>query len=169
MDSKIRILLVGGGSGGHFYPLMSIAEKLRTHPLQPDLFYMGPDVYDTDALTAAHISFIYCPAGKRRKYASFLNFLDIFKTIWGTCIALIELYKLYPDVIVSKGSYTSVPVILAGAFLNIPIVVHESDTRLGSANKLASYFARHVAVSFEEVLPFLEKKEKCHTHGNTYP
>ena len=165
MDSKIRILLVGGGSGGHFYPLMSIAEKLRTHPLQPDLFYMGPDVYDTDALTAAHISFIYCPAGKRRKYASFLNFLDIFKTIWGTCIALIELYKLYPDVIVSKGSYTSVPVILAGAFLNIPIVVHESDTRLGSANKLASYFARHVAVSFEEVLPFLEKKKNVTLTG----
>ncbi len=165
MDSEIRILLVGGGSGGHFYPLMSIAEKLRVHPTRPALYYMGPDVYDRDALTARQISFIYCPAGKRRKYTSFRNILDVFKTLWGTFIALVELYKLYPDVIVSKGSYTSVPVILAGAFLNIPIVVHESDTRLGSANKLASYVARHIAISFEEIIPFLNGKKNVTLTG----
>lgn len=165
MDSEIRIVLVGGGSGGHFYPLMSIAEKLRAHPLCPALFYMGPDTYDTAALKKADISFIYCPAGKRRKYASPLNFFDIFKTLWGTLVALVELYKLYPDVIVSKGSYTSVPVILAGAFFNIPIVIHESDTQLGSANKLASHFARHIAVSFEEILPFLKRKKNVTLTG----
>lgn len=165
MQSTLRILLVGGGTGGHFYPLMSIAQKLGTHPARPSLYYMGPVAYDAEALAQNGISFVSCPAGKRRKYASFLNFLDIFKTGWGIGVALIKLYVLYPDVIVSKGGYTSVPVILAGAFLNIPIIIHESDTRLGAANKLASHFARHIAVSFEEVLAFLPKHKNATVTG----
>lgn len=149
-------MLVGGGSGGHFYPLMSIAKKLYTGSnTPPELYYIGPDQYDGDALRSVGATFIYCPAGKKRKYRSLLNILDALKTLWGILVAITKLYTLYPDVVVSKGSYTSVPVILAAAFLNIPIIIHESDTRLGAANKLGARFARHVAVSFEEVLPFL--------------
>lgn len=159
MKSKLRVLLVGGGSGGHFYPLMSVAQKLQQHPLRPALYYMGPEAYDQTTLDSLSISYVSCPAGKRRKYSSFLNLLDIFKTLFGFFVAIGKLYVLYPDVIISKGSYTSVPVTLAAALLNIPIVIHESDTRLGSANKLAARFAHTIAVSFEEVIPFLPKKK----------
>ncbi len=159
MDTVKRIVLVGGGSGGHFYPLMSIAQKLYTQANAPGLYYMGPEKYDEDALNSVGATFVYCPAGKRRKYSSILNLLDTFKTLWGIIVAIYTLYCLYPDVVVSKGGFTSVPVVLGAAFLNIPIVVHESDTRLGAANKLAARFARHIAVSFEEILPFLEGKQ----------
>jgi UDP-N-acetylglucosamine--N-acetylmuramyl-(pentapeptide) pyrophosphoryl-undecaprenol N-acetylglucosamine transferase len=152
-----RIMLVGGGSGGHFYPLIAVAEKLNLHRQngnQIELIYMGPEPYSEEALRENGINFVYCPSGKQRKYFSLLNYLDIFKIIYGFFVAIVKLYVIYPDVIFSKGSYTSVPVILAGWVLRIPIVIHESDSRPGSANKLAARFARYIAISFDEAASF---------------
>ncbi len=158
MSSRARIMLVGGGSGGHFYPLMSIARELLDTDPSPDLYYMGPDPYNEAVLRAHSITFVPCVAGKQRRYKSILNFFDFFKVLWGSLVALVRLYVIYPDVIISKGSYTSVPIILAAAFLRIPIIVHESDTRPGRANALAARFARYVAISFEDAHPYFKNK-----------
>jgi UDP-N-acetylglucosamine--N-acetylmuramyl-(pentapeptide) pyrophosphoryl-undecaprenol N-acetylglucosamine transferase len=109
--SKTRILFVGGGTGGHFYPLMSIAEALRSQNVDADLYYAGPERYDSSALESLGIRYVYISAGKKRRYASFLNFLDTFKILFGAILAIIRLYIIYPDVVMSKGSYTSVPVV----------------------------------------------------------
>ena len=147
---NMRIMLVGGGSGGHFYPLIGIAEVLERATEKPRLYYAGPDPYDAASLERTGISFVYIPAGKRRRYFSLRNYVDIFKTLFGFFLALIKLYVIFPDVIVSKGGYTSVPVILAAAFYRIPIIVHESDAVMGSANKLAARFARTIVLTYAE-------------------
>lgn len=147
-----RILFVGGGTGGHFYPLIAVAEELQKHLDEVALYYMGPEPYNAEALKVNNIKFIYCPAGKLRIYFSIQNFFDMFRNFFGIFIALIKLYFLYPDVILSKGGYTSVPVLLAARFLRIPIVIHESDTVPGRANKLAKDAARYVAISYPEAL-----------------
>ncbi len=143
-----RILFVGGGTGGHFYPLIAIAEVLNTIPNGPKLYFAGPDAYDKASLDAEHIAYVSIGAGKQRRYASILNVIDIFKTAWGVVVALIKLFVLYPDVVMSKGGYTSVPVILVSAFLRIPIIVHESDAVMGKANTLGSKFARHIITTY---------------------
>jgi len=158
MKPNARILLTGGGSGGHFYPLIALAEALNARG-GVELFYIGPEPYDSKALETEGITFVSCPAGKQRRYPSILNFLDIFKVLAGFFVAFYKLYILYPDVVVSKGGYTSVPIILAAAFFRIPIVVHESDTRPGRANALAAHFTPHVAISFEDVRQFFPKHE----------
>jgi UDP-N-acetylglucosamine--N-acetylmuramyl-(pentapeptide) pyrophosphoryl-undecaprenol N-acetylglucosamine transferase len=148
--SNIRILMVGGGTGGHFYPLMSVAEALRGIPSVPELYYAGPDPYDAPLLAQNGLIFTRIAAGKRRRYSSVQNFFDIFKTVFGTIVAVVKLYIVYPDVVMSKGGYTSVPVVLAAAFLRIPIVVHESDAVMGAANKLATRYARDVITAYDE-------------------
>jgi UDP-N-acetylglucosamine--N-acetylmuramyl-(pentapeptide) pyrophosphoryl-undecaprenol N-acetylglucosamine transferase len=150
MGSYHKIMLVGGGTGGHFYPLMSIADALRAEPSSPDLYYMGPDPYDQRALDAHGVTFISCPAGKWRRYFSLLNYIDIIRTGVGVIIAIFRLFMLYPDVIVSKGGYTSVPIVTAARFLRIPIIVHESDAVPGRANTYAGRFARFIAISYED-------------------
>lgn len=155
--SKTRILFVGGGTGGHFYPLISIAEAFRAQGIDADLYYAGPERYDSNALESLGIRYVYISAGKRRRYASFLNFLDTFKILFGTILAIIRLYIIYPDVIMSKGSYTSVPVVLAAGFLRIPLVIHESDAVMGAANKLGKKFAEHVVVTYDELLTLSHK------------
>ena len=153
-----RIVLVGGGSGGHFYPNIAVAEALREQaeaislPLR--LYYLGPDPYDADALRANGITFVKIPTGKRRKYFSLFNLLDIFKVFFGIFFAIWQLYKIYPDVVFSKGGYTSVPVVIAAWLLRIPIMIHESDTKPGTANKLAAHFARYIAISFDDTAPY---------------
>lgn len=152
-----RIVLVGGGSGGHFYPLMAVAERLNDRVAvgeDLELYYMGPEPYKQADLTARHIQFIKIPTGKRRKYFSVLNFIDTFKIFFGTFFAIWQLYKIYPDVVFSKGGYTSVPVVLAAWLLRIPIMIHESDTKAGSANKLGGRFARYIALGFDDAAKY---------------
>lgn len=156
MIVTMRIVLVGGGTGGHFYPLIAVSEALRDRDQalskQTELIYFGPDEYNRDALARLNIKFEYCPAGKKRRYFSPLNFTDTFKTFFGFFVAIWKLYKLYPDVIFSKGGFTSVPVVTAAWILKIPIVIHESDAIPGRANKLASKMARYIAISYDDTI-----------------
>ena len=162
--STTKIVFVGGGTGGHFYPLIAIAESIRERSAQnnqaaPQLYYMGPDTYDKQALQDTMITFVHCPAGKYRRYGSLLNVIDVFKSLFGVAVALVKLFWIYPDVIMSKGGYTSVPVTLAGWLLRIPIIIHESDSVAGSANKLAAHFAKSIAVSYPGLTDIFPKRE----------
>lgn len=156
-----RFLLVGGGSGGHFYPLIAIAQRLRSENNQDpyELFYMGPEPYDSAALADTGITFVYCPAGKQRRYFSLLNYFGVLQTIAGFFVAIYRLYLLYPDVVMSKGSASSVPVVLAAWCLRIPIVIHESDSKPGRANALAAHFARFIGISFASAAPFFPEEK----------
>jgi UDP-N-acetylglucosamine--N-acetylmuramyl-(pentapeptide) pyrophosphoryl-undecaprenol N-acetylglucosamine transferase len=100
-------MLVGGGTGGHFYPLIAIAEALHETVESPELFYIGPTRFDREALLKHNITYVPCPAGKLRRYLSLANLTDAIKTLFGFFVALYQLFKIYPDVVFSKGGYTS--------------------------------------------------------------
>lgn len=151
----MRIVFVGGGTGGHFYPLIAIAESLierakTSREVLPELYYMGPEPYDAGALFAVGMTFVSCPAGKMRRYLSARNIVDMFVTVYGILVAIAKLYVIYPDAIMSKGGYTSIPVVIAGWFLQIPIIIHESDAVPGRANRLGARFARYIAIAYDD-------------------
>lgn len=150
----MRIAFVGGGSGGHFYPLMATAEALRISQPTAELFYIGPNAFNADELAANNIKHLYCPAGKIRRYLSLRNLIDLFRTVGGLFTSLYLLYVWYPDVIFSKGGYTSVPVLLVARFYRIPVVIHESDSKPGRANVLAKKFARFIGIAYKEVAEY---------------
>jgi UDP-N-acetylglucosamine--N-acetylmuramyl-(pentapeptide) pyrophosphoryl-undecaprenol N-acetylglucosamine transferase len=159
----MTIVFTGGGSGGHFYPIIAIAEAMNDlvrekHLIAPNLYYLAPDAFDVNALFENGISFIAIPAGKTRRYHSIKNFTDFFVTLAGTVRALFALFHLYPDVVMSKGGYASVPVILAARVLRIPVIIHESDSKPGRANLLAAKFAKKIAISFESAAAYFPKK-----------
>ena len=159
----MTIVFTGGGSGGHFYPIIAIAEALadlvrEKHLVEPKLYYMAPTSFDEKALFENGIIFINTPAGKVRRYASIRNFTDSFITLIGTISALLTLFRLYPDVVMSKGGYGSVPTTLAARILGIPVVIHESDAKPGRANLLASKWAVRIAISFESAMKFFPEK-----------
>jgi UDP-N-acetylglucosamine--N-acetylmuramyl-(pentapeptide) pyrophosphoryl-undecaprenol N-acetylglucosamine transferase len=155
----MRIVFVGGGTGGHFNPLVAVAEVAELSPLKPDLYYIGPTPYEPKVLEKHNITYVWCPAGKLRLYFSIQNLFDPFRTFFGIFVALWKLYFIYPDVIFSKGGYTSVPVLLAARFLMIPVVIHESDAVPGRANKLATNFARYIAISYDDTAKFFPKEK----------
>ena len=155
----MTIAFTGGGTGGHFYPIIAIAEAMRDlvrekRLVEPKLYYLAPTAFDEKALFENGITYIKIPAGKLRRYTSFRNVTDFFFTITGTIAALFTLFRLYPDVVVSKGGYGSVPTILAAYLLRIPIIIHESDAKPGRANLLAAKFATKIAISFDSAAKF---------------
>tara|TARA_B100002051_G_scaffold276628_2_gene326283 strand:- start:12054 stop:13217 length:1164 start_codon:yes stop_codon:yes gene_type:complete len=159
----MKIGFVGGGTGGHFYPLMGVASELSKHESKPELYYFGPSPYDRDSLTKYDIKYVHCPAGKLRRYFSIQNIIDIFRNIFGVPIAIIKLYIIYPDAIFSKGGYTAVPILLAAKFLRIPLVIHESDAVPGRANKLAIGQARYIAISYDDAAQFFPPEKTALT------
>lgn len=151
---SMRIVFVGGGSGGHFNPLMAVADQLRASNPQIEMYYFGPSPYNLNELQIRNIKYVSCPAGKLRNYASIENFFDFFRTLTGIFVAILKLYVVYPDVIFSKGGYTSVPILLAARFLLIPVVIHESDSVPGKANKLAKNQAKYIGIAYDDVAKF---------------
>ncbi|MFA5934503.1 MAG: UDP-N-acetylglucosamine--N-acetylmuramyl-(pentapeptide) pyrophosphoryl-undecaprenol N-acetylglucosamine transferase [Candidatus Paceibacterota bacterium] len=166
----MKILLTGGGSGGHFYPLIAVAEEInkivkeeRLLPVQ--LYYMSDSPHDSNMLLENNIEFMKISAGKSRRYFSILNVFDFFKTGSGIMSALIKVFRLYPDVIFSKGAYSSFPVLVAAKLLNIPLFIHESDSFPGRTNLWAGKFAKRIAVSYPEAANFFDSSKVAFT-GN---
>lgn len=166
----MKILLTGGSTGGHFYPLIAVAESIYDRALtkkviKPELWYMDSSKYNPRALFDNDIQYIEVPAGKLRRYFSFLNFTDLFKTFTGIILALINMWKIYPDVVFGKGGYSSFPALFAARILGIPVVIHESDSKPGIVNKWAGKFAKRIAVSYPDASQYFDSTKVAYT-GN---
>ena len=166
----MKILLAGGGTGGHFYPIIAIVEEMRRVIDEEKLvnarfYFMSDDPYNTKVLFENDIKFIKVTAGKVRPYRSILNILDWFKTGWGLLTALFKLYFIFPDVVFGKGGYASFPALFAARILGIPVVIHDSDSIPGRVNLWAGRFARRVALSYPDAVKYFSP-DKVAVTGN---
>ena len=159
----MKILLTGGGTGGHFYPIIAIATELNNiakenRLVRPELFLMSTEPYNQGLLFENNITFIGVTSGKIRRKISlvniFLNFIDLFRIGWGSLVALWKVFMIYRDVVFGKGGYTSFPALLAARILRIPVIIHESDSIPGKVNEWASKFAERIAVSYPDAAEF---------------
>ena len=152
-ELKLKIVLAGGGTGGHIYPLIAVYRHLKRITDQKlvtlEATYLGPKIFDESVFTNEKIKIANISSGKWRNYFSLMNFVDIFKIIFGFFQSLWKLWKIMPDVIFSKGGYGALPVVYAGFLLGIPIIIHESDSVPGKSNKLAAPFAKKILLAFE--------------------
>lgn len=155
----MKILYTGGGTGGHFYPIIAVAESLGKQievakVAHVEQYFMSTEPYNEQLLFDNKIIFKQVTAGKMRGYFSVQNFFDLFKTAWGTVRAFFQMFTLYPDVVFGKGGYASFPVLVAARFFRIPVIIHESDTVPGRVNAWAGKFAQKIAISYPEAAEF---------------
>ncbi len=166
----MRIVFTGAG-GGHFYPLIAVAQEIDAlvreyNLIRPEIYYVSNMPYDEEALREQGIEFRHVTAGKVRTYFSLKNGSDFMKTLVGFPSALALMYRLYPDVVFSKGGYTAVPVLMAARVLNIPVFVHDSDAVPGRANLWAGKFADRIAISYPEAVEYFKRKDHVAYVGN---
>ena len=164
----MKILFTGGGSGGHFYPIIAVAESIKEisdkkHLVNPALYFMAPEAYNLDILSEKKIIFKKNWAGKMRIYFSFLNIVDLFKTALGIIKSIGIVFNIYPDVVFGKGGFGSFPTLLAARILRIPVVIHESDSVPGRVNTWAAKFARRIAVSWSEAAEYFPPEKTAYT------
>ncbi|MBI2021161.1 UDP-N-acetylglucosamine--N-acetylmuramyl-(pentapeptide) pyrophosphoryl-undecaprenol N-acetylglucosamine transferase [Candidatus Giovannonibacteria bacterium] len=159
----MKILFTGGGSGGHFFPIISVARAMRAlaeseHIVDLNFFLIGNEVIDLQMLKNEDIKFIKISAGKIRRYFSPKYFVDSIKLFLGVIKAFWRVYLLMPDVVFSNGGYASFPGLFAAKWLKIPVVIHSADLVPGIVVKWAGNWASRIAVSFPESIKYFEGK-----------
>lgn len=164
----MKIVFTGGGTGGHFYPIIAIAESIRkickeNKLLTPKLYFMSVSPYNQGLLYDHDIEFKKVTAGKWRRYFSIKNFFDLFKTAWGVLNAFFDVFDIFPDVVFGKGGFASFPVLLAARILRIPVFIHESDSTPGRVNKWAGRFAKRIAISYKQASVFFPTERVAYT------
>ncbi|NIZ46642.1 undecaprenyldiphospho-muramoylpentapeptide beta-N-acetylglucosaminyltransferase [Entomospira nematocerorum] len=154
----MKVAFTGGGTGGHIYPGLAIIEALQATNTSFDIFWIG-EIHGMEEkiITQTHLPFKGIHAGKLRRYFSLKNISDLFKIIRGFFDAYAILYKERPNLLFSKGGFVSVPSVWAAWILRIPIFIHESDYKLGLANRLSAPFAKKIFISFPQTIDQIKR------------
>lgn len=146
MNKKIKVILAGGGSGGHVFPLLNIWEYMKQ---DYDVLYIGEkNGKEEKWVTERGIKFQGVYAGKLRRYFDLRNIIDFFKVPIGIIQAINIIKNFKPQVVLVKGGYVSLPVAAAAWFMKIPVIEHESDLVMGLSNRIIAGIADKIAVSF---------------------
>lgn len=167
------VAFTGGGTGGHIYPGLAVADELKSLANQNKknlkIIWIGcskgmdkkivENAIDSNGNLTADI-FFGIPSGKLRRYFSFKNFTDLFRIIGGFFKAFHILKKQKPAILFSKGGFVSVPPCFAAKILKIPVYTHECDFTLGLANRINFKSTKKMFVSYEETKNHLSESDK---------
>lgn len=153
--NKKKIVLTGGGTAGHVYPALAVAEKLTNYEIH---YFGGKGIEKEIVSKMPNITYHEIPGVKLERKLTMKNLLIPFKLSKSIKQTKKELQKLSPSVIFSKGGFVAVPVAMAGKKLNIPVVSHESDLSFGLANKIILKSCSVMCTSFAETG---KKNKKC--------
>ncbi|MEU0529147.1 UDP-N-acetylglucosamine--N-acetylmuramyl-(pentapeptide) pyrophosphoryl-undecaprenol N-acetylglucosamine transferase [Amycolatopsis tolypomycina] len=170
-DRALRLLVTGGGTGGHTYPALTAVRttgsRLSARGATAEVLWVGTAAgLEARVSESGGIRFAAVAAGKIRrarnplKMLSWANLRDMFSLPLGVVQAIRAVAVFRPDVVLATGGYVSVPVSLAAWVCRRPLVVHEQTVRLGLANRLLARIATTMAVSSASTLPLLPGKAK---------
>ena len=159
----MKILVVGGGSGGHVTPVVAVVREIwKSRPRAKIEFWTDRKYYKNahkiTVESGLDLKIRKVVAGKLRRYTNFTfitylqnfdvvlkNIWDFFKTIFGIFQSFFRLMFNRPDVIFLKGGYVCLPVGIAARWLRIPYVIHDSDATPGLTNRVLSKHATKIA------------------------
>ncbi|HET7059816.1 MAG TPA: UDP-N-acetylglucosamine--N-acetylmuramyl-(pentapeptide) pyrophosphoryl-undecaprenol N-acetylglucosamine transferase [Candidatus Saccharimonadales bacterium] len=170
----MKIVLTGGGSGGHITPLLAVAAELKRRQPAARLIYVGQtgDPFAEIPAKSSLIDEAYTVrAGKFRRYHGegwrqlldiptlFKNVRDFFYVLTGLWQSRRLMKQLQPDIVFSRGGFVSVPVCLGGRLCGVPYITHDSDPVPSLANRIIARWASVHAVALpKDIYPYPANK-----------
>ncbi len=162
----MRLLIAGGGTGGHLFPGLALAEEVKTrHPRNEVLFVGSPRGIEVRAVPKAGFPLELINVGplKRQGFtATFKGLFGLPRSLWQS---LRILRRFDPDVVFGVGGYASGPVVMAAFLLGIPRAIQEQNALPGFTNKTLGRFAQAIFIAFDEARPFFPPA-RTHLIGN---
>ena len=162
-DTSKTFFVTGGGTGGHIYPAIAIADELLK---EGKVYYIG-NPYNMEYVLTVEKGYRFLPVfikGMPRKISfKFLPWITglIFSTI--KCFTYITRYK--PDVVFATGGYIAAPMLIACRIMKVPYILHDCDARPGLVTRKFAPHAKAVTLAFEEAKSFI-KNNNIHVTGN---
>lgn len=163
----LKVIISAGGTGGHIYPALAIAKKIKEKDSKSEILYIGTsNRMEKDIVPKEGFKFIGIKIEGLRRSLSLKNIKSAYLFITGIkkCKKIIK--KFNPDVVIGVGGYVSAPVIYAAHKLGIKCCIHEQNSSFGVTNKFASNFADKIFVSFKSSVDKVEDKNKVIYTGN---
>lgn len=178
----VRLIVSGGGSGGHTFPAVTVVRAARAalgrHGLDLHAHWVGSEGgIEEKAAAAENVPFSAIPTGKLRRarnplaLLSVANIRDAGKVPAGVTEAIGVVREFGPDAVLCTGGYVSVPVGLAARFCRRPLLVHEQTVQVGLANRITMRGSARIALSAEPAMELLpgRLRERAVVTGNPDP
>jgi UDP-N-acetylglucosamine--N-acetylmuramyl-(pentapeptide) pyrophosphoryl-undecaprenol N-acetylglucosamine transferase len=157
-DRPFRLILTGGGTGGHVYPALATlaAARAGTGENAPEVLYVGSRLgLEGDIVRGAAVPFTAIAAGAIRGRSPAAALLGTARNLQGIGQAVGLVRQFRPDAVLATGGFVCVPMVLAARLTGCPTVVYLPDLRPGWAVRFLARVATVVAVSFSEVVPYV--------------
>ncbi len=157
-----RFFITGGGTGGHIYPAIAVAEALKGE----DIYYIGnPKNLEFDIVTQKGYKFLGVNVhGMPRKFG-----FDLIKCFIQLFIAVVKcsfyILKYKPDGVFGTGGYVSAPALISAKILNVPYMMHDCDAQPGLVTRKLAPYAKCVSVAFDSACKSINNKN-CNVNGN---
>ncbi|MEV0594916.1 UDP-N-acetylglucosamine--N-acetylmuramyl-(pentapeptide) pyrophosphoryl-undecaprenol N-acetylglucosamine transferase [Nonomuraea cavernae] len=173
MSRTLRLLITGGGTGGHTYPALTTLSAIQRRQVAHDVLWVGTAGGLEARITTEHgIPFKAITTGKLRRRPNLrelgTNLADVFRIPVGVIQAVVHAARYLPDVVLSTGGYVAVPIGVAAKLIRRPLVMHEQTTVVGLANRMLARLATRIALSHESSLEYLpaSARDKAVVTGN---
>lgn len=149
-ETPLRIVVAGGGTGGHIQPAVATLRVLRQR-LSIDPLWIGSHTgFEREVAKAEQIPFTGIATGKLRRYFSLTTAVDAVRVPLGALQALAILRRARPDVIFATGGFVSVPTIAAARLLRVPSLSHEQTATAGLATRINARLCDVIALAYQE-------------------
>jgi UDP-N-acetylglucosamine--N-acetylmuramyl-(pentapeptide) pyrophosphoryl-undecaprenol N-acetylglucosamine transferase len=163
----MRVVLTGGGTGGHIYPALAIGREVTAREPSSSLLYIGTSRgLESRIVPQQGIAFEDITITGFRRSLSWENVRTVMRFLQGVRLSKQLLRKFKPDVVVGTGGYVCGPVVFAASRLGIPTIIHEQNVIPGLTNKFLSRYVNGVAVSFAESVPYFNRSPDVVHAGN---
>ena len=159
IENYMKVLVSGGGSGGHIYPALAIAAQLRVEYQAEILFLGSDDGLETEIVPAAGFRLATIKAGKLRRYISWQTITGIMRVPLGLIQAINIVGKFRPGVVFTSGGYVAVPAGLAARLHRVPLLMHQQDVPPNLSNKLVAPLATRISVAFADSLAYFPARK----------
>ena len=159
MKELQRILVSGGGTGGHIMPAIALCEEIRERFPEAEIYFAGRKGSMEERLAEKHGLDFYCiPSSPKGRGAKIIK--NFFVNIAGFIKSLALIIKLKPEAVVAFGGYTSAPLLSASLMLGKNAVIHESNAIPGRVTRLLSHLGVRVACGLDSDHPIMRKLKK---------
>jgi len=149
LAGPVRILITGGGTGGHVYPGLAIAEALLVAAPQADIRFAGTRKgIESRLVPAAGFKLYTVPASGLRGLGHKARLLFVLNFVAGVFLTLLVLLRWRPAVVLGTGGFVSAPVMTAARILAIPCALQEQNAIPGSTNRLVGRWSQRIYLGF---------------------
>lgn len=163
----MKVIISGGGTGGHIYPAIAIADKIKKEDPKAKILFIGTEKgLESEVVPKAGYMIETITVSYLKRKISFHNIKSAAKLMKGLFQARRIIKKFKPDVVIGTGGFVCGPVVYSASRMGIKTLIHEQNVYPGLTNRILGKYVDRIAISFDEAKKHFKQKGKIFVSGN---